>query len=45
MLELIDFALIKSYIESQQFGKLKIFLSGNQIYCLSSYNELQALIT
>ncbi|CAD8065668.1 unnamed protein product [Paramecium sonneborni] len=43
LLELIDFALIKAYLEAQQLQKLKSFLSCNQIYCLSMYAELQAI--
>lgn len=29
MLELIDFALIKAYVEAESFGRLKSFLTGN----------------
>ncbi|CAD8157651.1 unnamed protein product [Paramecium pentaurelia] len=43
LLELIDFALIKAYLEALQLPKLKSFLSCNQIYCLSMYAELQAI--
>lgn len=45
MLELMDFALIKAYVESGKFNRLRSFLSsGTQIYCLSMYTELQALL-
>ncbi|CAD8051809.1 unnamed protein product [Paramecium primaurelia] len=44
LLELIDFALIKLYLESQQyFPKLKSFLTSNQIYCIQMYTQLQGL--
>ena len=44
MLELIDFALIKAYLEAEQYHRLKTFLTGNHIYCTSMYQELQSLL-
>lgn len=29
MLELIDFALIKAFLETSQFARLKVFLTAN----------------
>jgi hypothetical protein len=44
MLELVDFALIKAYVEAGQFDRLKGFLSGGQIFCISMYTELQVIL-
>lgn len=44
LLEIIDYVLIKIYVEFNDDKKLNSFFSSNKVYCQSMISELDVLL-